>query len=860
MSVKQFERLPTNVTPKHYAVSITTIDFERYTFKGQLTVKVLVNEATKVIKLNVGQVVVSDVVFEKDKQIVKANSLSLHFGQEIVTISFESPLEVGEGQIKLNFNGNLHQRMKGFYRCKQADGSYGASTHFEPTCARMAFPCWDEPSLKATFDISLRVPENKTALSNMDVKNVNSDQIGFKTYHFNTTPLMSTYLVAFVVGDYDFVEDKVPDKDLTVRVYTPTGKKEQGRFALKVAKECLGLYNEYFGIAYPLKKCDLIAISDFPIGAMENWGLVTFREARLLCDPQNTSSATKQNIKLVIGHELAHMWFGNLVTMYWWTDLWLKEGFAEFIMYMSVGQLYPDMQTWSTFVADILGPALELDALHSSHPIEVEVGHPSEVEQIFDSITYYKGASIIRMLHSFIGAENFKKGLQHYLRQYQFGNATTMNLWESFETVSDQNVGKVMSTWTKQKGFPVIEVVQRRLPAEKRVVLDISQKKFSMSELTAEDSKAIWSIPITVCTRREPTEKMVCLLDGRNMEVTIENVDADDWVKVNANSVGYYHVLYESSHLSELLPAVESKALSPLDRWNLQNDLFALVQAGRTSTVDVLKLMKSFVNEDDYTVWAAVDNALERLDILLANTDDQELLHAFGREILQNVYANVGWNASPKESHTRALLRSLVIRRLGTFGDENVTNAALKHFDAHVNGSSVLAADLRSAVYRTVIHSKRKHIFDALMKLFREADLHEEKNRIFGALGCVDDQTQIERVLQFALSNEVRPQDTHFVLGSLASSMKGRNAVWAHFRACYLEYRRRYDGSVGFGDIVKLVTQNFASDSKATEIEQFFDKNRIPGTERSVKQAVETIRIQAKWLNRDLESIRKYLS
>lgn len=329
---------------------------------------------------------------------------------------------------------------------------------------------------------------------------------------------------------------------------------------------------------------------------------------------------------------------------------------------MSIGQLYPEMETWSSFVADILGPALELDALDSSHPIEVEVGHPSEVSEIFDNITYNKGASIIRMLHSFIGPENFKNGLRHYLNQYQYGNATTPNLWESLGKVSGEKVGDVMSTWTKQKGFPVLEVVQRREAATKRVILEVKQKKFTMkSELTAEDLKSIWSIPITVCTAREPdTEKMECTLDEKCGQIIIENVAADEWVKVNVKSVGFYHVLYESCHLQELIPAVESKTLSSLDRWNLQNDLFALVQAGRASTTDVLKLMKAFVNEDDFTVWAAVDNAFHRLDILLSNTIDQKLLHAFGRELLQKIYANVGWNAAPKESHTRALLRSLV--------------------------------------------------------------------------------------------------------------------------------------------------------------------------------------------------------
>lgn len=590
--------------------------------------------------------------------------------------------------------------------------------------------------------------------------------------------------------------------------------------------------------------------------------MVTFREALILCDPENTSSNTKQSIALVIGHELAHMWFGNLSTMHWWTDLWLKEGFAEFIMYMSIGKLYPELNTWSSFVADILGPALELDALDSSHPIEVAVGHPSEVSEIFDTITYNKGASIIRMLHSYIGTENFQNGLRHYLNEYQYGNATTMNLWESLEKVSGQKIGHVMSTWTQQKGFPVVEITQRREPATERVILDIKQKKFSMKgHLTDEDSKTIWSIPITVCTSQEPdSEKNVCLLDEQCSQITIENVKADEWVKVNVKSVGFYHVLYESSHLQELLPAVESKSLSSLDRWSLQKDLFALVQAGRAPTVDALRLMKSFVNEDDYTVWTSVDYTLEKLNILLSNTNDLKILHSFGCELFQKIYAAVGWNASPKESHTRTLLRSLVIQRLGAFGDENVTNEAVKHFDAHIKGSSILAADLRSAVYRTVVHSKQDHAIESLLKIFRSSDMHEEKNRIARALACVQDRASIERVLDFAMSPEMRIQDTRFVLQTLSDSKTGRDVVWTYFKANISEFRRRYEGNVSFGGMVKTITQNFATESKATEIEQFFDTNPIPGTERSVNQAVEIIRVQAKWLDRDLETIRKFLS
>lgn len=299
--------------------------------------------------------------------------------------------------------------MKGFYRTKysspEGEVRYGASTHFEATNARRAFPCWDEPALKATFDITLIVPKDRVGLSNSKEISKNSDPVSpsLNIIKFATTPLMSTYLVAFTVGEYDYLENKTDE--LTIRVYTPVGKANQGEFALNVARKSVSFYATYFGIPYPLQKMDLIAIADFGIGAMENWGLITFRETCLLVDSQNSSAVRKQWTGLTIAHEIAHMWFGNLVTMDWWTDLWLKEGFASFMEFLSIDHLFPEFDIWTQFVTDTYSPALSSDALHNSHPIEVPVGNPSEIDEIFDDISYDKGASIIRMLHHYIKNE-----------------------------------------------------------------------------------------------------------------------------------------------------------------------------------------------------------------------------------------------------------------------------------------------------------------------------------------------------------------------------------------------------------------------------------------------------------------------
>lgn len=367
--------------------------------------------STDKIVLNALDIAFNSVVLGKsDGKQITAKETNVSVENETAELVFPEALSAGDYKLHLKFTGEINDKMKGMYRSKYISESgeerYVAVTQFEATDARRCFPCWDEPAIKATFDISLIVPPNLVALSNMPVKST-KEVASLSQVDFERTPVMSTYLVAVVVGEYDYVEDRSSDGVL-VRVYTPKGKKEQGLFALEVASKVLPYYKDYFNIAYPLPKIDLIAIADFSAGAMENWGLVTYRETCLLVDPENTSAARKQFIALVVGHELAHQWFGNLVTMEWWTHLWLNEGYASFVEFLCVNHLFPQYDIWTQFVTDMYIRALELDCLKSSHPIEVPVGHPSEIDEIFDDISYDKGASVIRMLHHYIGDDDFR--------------------------------------------------------------------------------------------------------------------------------------------------------------------------------------------------------------------------------------------------------------------------------------------------------------------------------------------------------------------------------------------------------------------------------------------------------------------
>lgn len=685
-----------------------------------------------------------------------------------------------------------------------------------------------------------------------EVKNVDDLEI----LKFKKTPIMSTYLVAVVIGEFDYVEDKTTD-GTAVRVYTPKNKKEQGRFALEVATKVLPYYNKYFGISYPLPKMDLIAIADFSAGAMENWGLVTYRETCLLVDPQNTSTASKQWIALVVGHELAHQWFGNLVTMEWWTHLWLNEGYASFVEFLCVAHLFPEYDIWTQFVTDTYIKALELDCLKNSHPIEVPVGHPTEIDEIFDDISYNKGASVIRMLHSYIGDEDFRKGMNLYLKRHSYANAETEDLWAALEQTSKKPIGAVMSTWTKQQGFPVIKVQQRQDGNDR--VLTLAQERF-LADGSIDQEQSLWMIPVSVSTSIAPTEiALSTMLSDKTTEIIIKDVPEGSWIKINPGTIGFYRTRYSSEALSLLMPAVENRTLPPLDRLGLLDDLFAMVQAGHASTVDALKFMQAFQHEDNYTVWSSIVSSLGKIAILLGHLDIDDKFKSFGRSLLKDITKRLGWEPKSNETHLDNLLRSLVLGRMAALNDPETIAEAKRRFDLHVTGKSVLAADLRSPVYRAVLSVGDLNTYETMLKLYSQADLHEEKDRILRALGAIRDETLLVKVLDFAMSDQVRAQDTVFAIMSVALNTKGRDLAWEFFKSNWLKLTNRYEGGFLLSRLVKHTTENFVTEARATEIQQFFKEHPTPGAERTVQQSIESITLNAAWLARDQTAIENFL-
>jgi puromycin-sensitive aminopeptidase len=782
---KAFSRLPTSVVPSHYTVTLRP-DLKAHTFTGECKVKVDVKEEVKSIVCNASNLSVSAATVETDagellmpevKADQETESLSLLLGNQA--------LQAGPATVTYTFTGVLNDQMRGFYRSKYTlDGEerWAAVTQFESTDARQAFPCWDEPAVKATFDMVIAGPKDRVILSNMpEVSSVeDKEDSSTKVVTFATTPVMSTYLVAIVVGEFDYVEGK-SEEGITCRVYSPKGKREQGQFAMECGLRALTFYSKFFGVPYPLTKYDMVAIPDFSSGAMENWGLVTYRETCVLVDSANSSQSSKQWVAIVVCHETAHQWFGNLVTMEWWTHLWLNEGFASFMENLTTAALYPEFKIWEQFVPGTLIEALRLDALHSSHPIEVEVGHPSEVDEIFDNISYNKGASVIRMLYDWIGDAAFKAGMSSYLTKYSYKNAETPQLWAELEAASGLPVTKVMQTWTEQMGFPCISMTSLQEGNDR--ILTLKQVKFvGDGKEAAAGSK--WQVPVSIATAGSETVTKV-MLDRDEVEtvVRLSNVPQTAWVKLNPGVVGFFRVQYPESELQLLQEAVKSKSLPSVDRLNVLDDLFSLIAAGKAKTSEGLRLLSAYKAEDSYIVWNNISSHLSQLATVISDQDCYADFDRFVLDLFSERKAVTAWDPVEGESHLDTLLRAIVISRLGRAGDQEIRAEAKRRFDAHCSGGASISPDIRSAVYSCVASAGQADDYQAMLRLHEKADSHEEKERIArSGLAAFSDKTLLSQALNFSIGSSVRSQDSVHLIGSIAKNRAGRDISWQFFK------------------------------------------------------------------------------
>src|SRR3989344_3432810 len=722
--------------PMHYNLVLAP-DIDKGVCKGNVTIVVQMLESTNSVTLHVNEVIILEAKIEE--QIAK---VAYNEKMQTVTLTRVKKMQKGEIKVFLRFESKLRNDLRGFYKSTyEVNGKkkYLATTQFEATDARRCFPCFDEPAQKAIFKVTLHIPKELTAISNMPIKE-ELIQGANKRISFEESPIMSTYLLAFLVGEFEG-NTKKTKRGTQVGVWTTPEKKHQGQFALDTAVKVLEYYESYFDIPYPLPKSDLIAVPDFESGAMENWGAISYRETALLFDEKISSVAAKERVAIVVAHELAHQWFGNLVTMHWWNDLWLNEGFASWMEYKAVDHLFPEWDMWVQFYNDDQSGAFSLDGLETSHPIEVEVINPAQIAEIFDAVSYDKGASIIRMLEQYLGEEVLRKGMKSYLSKFAYGNATTQDLWESLAQVSRKPVGKIMDSWTKQTGYPLITTKT----TDKHI--DLVQERYFLSG-RKEDS-AIWNIPIAV---QQDKERESVLMEKKEHRIQKKGLTL-----LNKDQVGLYRIQYDDRLFKEQLQALQEKKLNILDKLGLIGNSYALAEAHYADMTRFLELLQHLREETDYNLWSDIAGSIGQLQMMFIDHKFADDLDALTRWIFEKVVKRMGWEEKKTDSHRDILLRLTVLATTGFSNEKNVQTEAQKRF-AHYVKTKEINSNLRGVIYSLSAWTGDKNTWEQFKKFHEEAKLQEEQVRILGAMCMFQQKELLLTTLEYSLSPAVRPQ------------------------------------------------------------------------------------------------------
>ena len=853
--------LPKNVRPVHYRLTLTP-DLAEAAFSGEASIDLEILDPTDTVVLNAVELDVAAGSIRLPNGSEYGGEVALDEDEETAAFRFGAVLPPGPATLSVAFTGELNDKLRGFYRSRYVDRSgeerYLATTQFEATDARRAFPCWDEPALKASFQVTLIVPADLAAVSNTPVEQECEAGGDRRRVRFAKTPVMSTYLLAFVVGDLRSVERRAANGTL-IRVWATPGNEKKGEFALDVSTRLLAYFNDYFGVPYPLEKLDHLAIPDFAAGAMENWGAITYREPALLVDPEESSIETRRRVAAIISHEMAHMWFGDLVTMAWWNDLWLNESFASWMGDKAVDNLFPDWQVWTEFVSQDTNTALSLDGLKSSHPIEQEVRNPAEIGQLFDAISYSKGGSVLRMLENFIGAETFRKGINQYLDRHQYRNAATRDLWDALGNASGQPVAEMMDSWVQQTGYPVLHVSTRRAGNDLEVTA--RQSRFVYEHLTDPDDAhdTRWQAPLSVITSAGEAAEPVLMSQAQGT-ISVPAPGGNPWVKVNPDQTGFYRVNYTDEGWTGLRTAIEQAAVSAIDRLGLQDDAFALSRAGYMPVTQFLDLAQAYANETEYPVWSDLSANIGSLDSLLADQPYHDDFRAYARSVFHAAGRKIGWDARPEEGHLDALLRTTLLSSLGHYGDEAALGEAKRRFAQFTDGGESIHPDIRDVVLGLAARRGGKPVFDAQWSLYLEAGSEEEKVRLLRAIARVDDSALLDELLHRSLTPDVRVHNTVGVVVGVASNRRGRDAAWRFLKDNWDEFDRRY-GEGGFG-LMRLIslTQHFSTRQLHDEVEKFFADHPAPAAERTVRQSLERIRLNIAWLERNSAEVGAYLA
>ena len=802
---KSVRHLAELFTPHHYDLNLDISKRVERVFTGIVTITGDLPRTERHIALHAKELTITTATIDDQPATVQAGD------NDEILLSTGHNLTQGAHTIVIEYNGTITDPMHGLYPCYFTEDGTAKEllmTQLESHAAREVFPCVDEPVAKATFQLTLTTEPGITVLSNTPVQ-YTAEQAGSLVSTFEPTPKMSTYLLAFVVGELAY-QETTNEHGVKIRAYATNQHKHELDFALQNAAKFLDFYDDFFGTPYPLQKCDLVACPDFAAGAMENWGLMTFRESAMLINPKDTSADQKQYVAGVVAHELAHQWFGDLVTMTWWDHLWLNESFANYMETYVPAHFYPEWQLWEQYAATDQQYALARDGLATVQAVQQHIHHPDEIATLFDpAIVYAKGGSLIQMLHEYIGDEVFRKGLRIYMARHKYGNTTTEDLWRALGEASGKDIEQFMGDWVSKPGHPVLSFELEDTHAA------ITQKRFyaNPSQMPAEDD-TLWPVPLL--SKTLPDAELFTVRFGKFV------VEPAEYHLLNEGGTGFYHVRYDPKTIARIARAVSEGKVQPSDRQRLLMDSVALSKAGLESTLDTLRLLSHYDQEDNYAVWLAINAATNSLRILV-NEDERYKpdLQRFIAGIARTEFERLGWEAKKGESHFDTLLRPFVIGNMVYAHDPAVDQHCQELFKAAEKPEDI-PSDIRAIVYSAAVYKHGQSAVDKLLHWYQTTPSADERTNIVAGLSSVQDAAIAKTLINLVTTKTVRLQDSFYWFIYFIRSKHGRTPTWEWMKENWSWIEKNFGGDHDYGMFPKYSGSAFSTPDELQRYTDFF--------------------------------------
>jgi aminopeptidase N len=770
--------LPREVIPKHYAIDIST-DAVRLSFTGTARIDIEVLRPTRSIVLNAADLTFKRVTLSGRSEVPK---VTLDLQEQTATFEFGTPIAPGSYVLSIDYRGRIYLQASGLFALEYDVAGRkrrrALFTQFENSDARRFVPCWDEPDRKATFALTTTLPADQMAVSNMPIQSVEELGAGRKRVRFGETPRMSSYLLFYAAGDFERVHRLVGDVD--VGVVVKRGDAERGRFALDTAAQLLPYYNDYFGTPFPLPKLDLVAApgsSQF-FSAMENWGAIFYFERAILTDANLSTQADRQNVAITVAHEMAHQWFGDLVTMAWWDDLWLNEGFASWMEVKATDHFNPQWRLWLQNQTSV-DQAMRIDAGKGTHPIVTPVKDVQQANAVFDDITYLKGAAVIRMLEAYVGEDAFRAGVRRYMQDHAYANTITDDLWQEIDSVSPKKITSIAHDFTLRAGVPLISVQEERCDAG-RLSLALSQQRFLIDDDATQEGAQSWHVPVALQVLGNASVTNLIVSGSAPNRVTLPGCGP---ALLNVGQSGYFRSHYEPAYFATL--AQHYAELAAEDQLGLLNDALALDYVGRAPLSQFLNLAAQLPTDADPLVWSALTGPLVSVDRLFTDGVSRDAFRVYARALLRKPLSRTGWDARPDEANNLGILRAAVLEAMGRFGDPGVVTQARQRFARFLAAPAALPAAERTIVLGVVAQNADRATWDRLHGLARGATIELERQGYYGLLGESQDADLAKRALELALTEEAPVTLRPFIITAVANNYPelAANFTIAHWNA-----------------------------------------------------------------------------